>query len=104
MKSTIRKLFLVRHGDAEWNQAAGIKAATIRHSPRAVRKGPGHVSLNMRFSRTFGFRPSTGDGHQVHPHSTDHSYNLTLSVMARNILNTTSPGVSIGNLSSPLFN
>lgn len=74
--------------------------------PRNFGQGPAFVSLNMRLSRTFGFGPSTGDGHgrRVHLHSTDHRYNLTLSVMIRNIFNTTNPGIPIGNLSSPLFN
>lgn len=74
-------------------------------TPRNFGQGPGFVSLNMRFGRTFGFGPSTRSGHsrRVYLHSTDHRYNLTLSVMVRNIFNTTNRGIPIGNLSSPLF-
>lgn len=72
--------------------------------PRNFGQGPGFVSLNMRFGRTFGFGPSTGHSHHVHLHSTNHRYNLTLSVMVRNIFNRTNPGIPVGNLSSPLFN
>ncbi len=35
--------------------------------------------------------------------SSDHRYNVTLSVSARNILNHVNPGAPVGNLSSPLF-
>jgi len=35
--------------------------------------------------------------------SSDHRYNLTLSISARNLLNHVNPGQPIGNLSSPLF-
>lgn len=35
--------------------------------------------------------------------SSEHRFNLTLSVSARNILNHTNLGTPIGNLSSPLF-
>jgi len=84
-----------------FNPAPAIGGTII---PRNFGQGPGFVSLNMRFGRTFGFGPSTGNGHGMHLHSTDHRYDLTLSVMVRNILNTTNRGIPIGNLSSPLFN
>ena len=35
--------------------------------------------------------------------ATNHRYNLTLSISARNLLNHTNPGPPIGNLTSPLF-
>jgi hypothetical protein len=35
--------------------------------------------------------------------SSDHRYNLTISVSARNLFNRVNPGQPIGNLSSPLF-
>lgn len=77
--------------------------------PRNFGQGPGFVSLSLRFGRTFGFgalATSTGTHHEakVHLDSTDHRYNLTLSVVVRNIFNTPNPGIPIGNLSSPLFN
>ncbi len=76
--------------------------------PRNYAQGPGFASLNMRFGRTFGFGPeSFAGGHhksKVKLESTDHRYNLTVSVIVRNLFNLTNPGIPIGNLSSPLFN
>jgi hypothetical protein len=46
-----------------------------------------------------GGRGMFGDGGG----STEHRFNLTLSVSARNILNHLNPGTPIGNLTSPLF-
>jgi hypothetical protein len=37
------------------------------------------------------------------PGSTNHRYNLTLSVNARNVLNRENLGAPVGNLSSPSF-
>lgn len=35
--------------------------------------------------------------------STNRAYNLTLSIMARNLLNSVNPGRPVGSLSSPFF-
>ena len=44
-----------------------------------------------------GFRNIFGDA------TTEHRYNLTFAVSARNLLNHVNPGLPIGNLTSPLF-
>ena len=90
-------------------------------------QGPGFVTLNLRLSRTFGLggRTSAGlaptktanksgssgfDAVSEKPHglfhdsSTEHRFNLTLAVIVRNVLNTTNPGMPVGNLSSTYFN
>ncbi len=51
----------------------------------------------MRMGGGGGFHGIMGDG------STEHRYNVTFSVMARNLLNTTNAGLPVGNLASPLF-
>jgi hypothetical protein len=100
--------------------------------PRNYGHGPSYFSLNLRVSRTFGLgsvkapkkKPKRGAKNAasgepesgmtlgadenslqqiLHESKTDHRYNLTLSVTARNILNRVNPGIPVGNLSSPLF-
>jgi hypothetical protein len=100
--------------------------------PRNFGRGPGSVSVNMRVSKTFGFGPARegsggagpggggggggrrggggspygmGGGFQsiFGPGSTNHRYNLIVSVSARNLLNHNNPGPIIGNITSPLF-
>jgi len=95
--------------------------------PRNYGQGPGFVTLNLRLSRTFGLgggrsaatseaKPSKkggssgfgalgGELHGVfHDSATEHRFNLTVSVIVRNVLNTTNPGIPVGNLSSTYFN
>jgi hypothetical protein len=100
--------------------------------PRNYGNAPGFFSLNLRFSKTFGFGPETsaggaaaggavpggGGGHDHGPggggrgpggggmfgdSSTSRKYNLTLGVQARNLLNTLNPGTPVGTLTSPIF-
>jgi hypothetical protein len=102
-------------------------------TPRNIGNGPGQVSVNLRLSRSFGFGetssgpagPSVENEHHGGPGgppgaapgapgghgpgddhgrgSSDRRYTITLSVAARNLLNTTNLAPPIGNLSSPLF-
>ena len=88
--------------------------------------GPARVSLNMRFSKTFGFgekretaaRGGPGGGtfgrgpggpHGDHGggmfggNPSDNRYNLTFSVNARNVFNKVNLNNPIGNLSSPFL-
>jgi len=88
--------------------------------------GPARFTLNMRFSKTFGFgekketaaRGGPGGGtfgrgpggpHGDHGggmfggNSSDNRYNLTFSVNARNVFNRVNANNPIGNLSSPFF-
>jgi Carboxypeptidase regulatory-like domain/TonB dependent receptor len=64
--------------------------------------GPGHFTLNVRLSKTFGFGQSaespTG-GASAAPKR----YNVTLSVNARNVFNNVNLGTPIGTLGSHLF-
>jgi hypothetical protein len=95
--------------------------------------GPPQFTLNLRLSKTFGFGketansaaggghgggghgggprggggfgrgPGAGMGAIFGPGSTNHRYNLTFSVNARNVLNRQNLAAPIGNLSSPNF-
>ncbi len=96
-------------------------------------EGPGRFSLNLRLSKTFGFRKKAeaanagaggpgggtfgrGPGDRG-PHGgggfggrgmdggglSNYRYNLTFSVSARNVFNNVNLATPIGNLSSPLF-
>jgi hypothetical protein len=94
--------------------------------------GPPQFVLNLRLSKTFGFGketagnsagPGGGGGHGGGPRggggfgrgpragaaaifgpgNTNHRYNLTFSVNARNVLNRENLAAPIGNLSSPNF-
>jgi hypothetical protein len=95
--------------------------------------GPGSATFNLRLSKTFGFGRETkgggaGGGGDRGPRmgsglggrglssagaggnamffgggSTNRTYNLTLSIMARNLLNSVNPGPPVGSLSSPFF-
>jgi len=74
-------------------------------------RGPGQISLNVRLAKTFGFGPERGaagsaaggGGGGGNVPVTDHRYNASISVSARNVLNHTNPGPIIGNITSPLF-
>ncbi len=100
---------------------------------RNAGRGPGQVTINARLSKTFGFGPETGGapgagatpggpgGGGGHGHGggpggpgggmrgmfsdvpTNHRYNLTISISARNLLNHLNPGPVTGNITSPLF-
>ena len=95
--------------------------------------GPGNFTFNLRLSKTIGFGPegkgSTGarqdqggprggpggglggrglsGGGGGNPFgggpSTNHRYNLTFSISARNLFNSVNPAPPVGNLSSPFF-
>jgi hypothetical protein len=95
--------------------------------------GPPQLTLNLRLSKTFGFGketassapggghgggghgggprggggfgrgPGAGIGAIFGPGGTNHRYNLTFSVNARNVLNRQNLAAPIGNLSSPNF-
>ena len=80
-----------------------------RSAPSAQRSGGGMRS-GGGFGGGFGGpgggggRGSRGSGGRGGSDSlSDHHYNLTLSISARNLLNTVNPGTPIGNLGSPLF-
>ena len=90
-------------------------------------RGPGQIMLNTRIAKTFAFGSTReggnagvsglpGEGRRNAPTgpfgssggpgsapSTNHRYNLTVSMSIRNLLNHTNPGPIIGNLTSPLF-
>jgi hypothetical protein len=94
---------------------------------RNAGRGPGMISFNLRFSKTWGFGPEKGGGGAVRSSrdsgrpagpalsvpqgngglfsqpSTPRKYNLTLAMSGRNLFNHTNPGPIIGNISSPLF-
>ncbi len=90
--------------------------------------GPGYVGINMRVSKTWGFgttkfsgpsggaRAGGGGGHRGggfggfggggprgFGESSEHRYNLTASVSARNLFNSTNLNSPIGVLTSPVF-
>ena len=92
--------------------------------------GPARFTLNMRFSKTFGFGEKKeaaargggagggtfgrgpggphgggehGGGGMFGGNPSDNRYNLTFSVNARNVFNRVNLNSPIGNLSSPLF-
>src|SRR5262249_38543293 len=91
---------------------------------RNLGRGPGVISLNLRVTKTFEFgheapsaqlarSPSgTGGGNpgvfspggqQVSRSTASRRYNLMISLSTRNVLNHTTPGPIIGNITSPLF-
>jgi len=93
--------------------------------PRNFGRGPGLISVNMRLGKTFGFgtkreasagggtssggggpvalATGRGLGSLIGAPTTNHRYNLSVSLSARNVLNHTNPGPIIGNITSPLF-
>src|SRR5579885_1060242 len=101
--------------------------------PRNYGQGPAYFSLNLRLSKTFGFgakdergAPAPGGGFGggrgggrgpggggmrmgggmrggFGDSLTNHRYNLTFSVSARNLLNNVNFGMPSGNLTSPFF-
>jgi len=91
-------------------------------------RGPGQVAMNLRVSKTIGFGPAKGSqpraatgpaptggmanaqaatgrglGSLLGGATTDHRFNLILSMSIRNLLNHTNPGPINGNITSPLF-
>jgi hypothetical protein len=90
--------------------------------PRNYGQSPGYFAINLRLTKAFGFgEPLSSSGGQGggfrggagpfatrgrHSHwgaTTNRRYNLTFSISARNLLNTTNAGPVVGNLSSGLF-
>lgn len=93
--------------------------------PRNFGRGPGLISVNLRLGKTFGFGPERGESGRnsggggggnpvrmasgrglwgyIGPPSTDHRFNLSFSISARNVINHTNPGPITGNITSPLF-
>jgi hypothetical protein len=101
--------------------------------PAYFGNGPGNATVNLRLSKTFGFGrekkgggggggggdrgprmgaglggrglsgSSGGMGGFFGGGSTNRAYNLTFSIMARNLLNSLNPGPPVGSLSSPFF-
>jgi hypothetical protein len=97
--------------------------------PRNFGRGPGLITVNLRLGKTFGFgqkrEGSSGSaanpggqgggggaatmaggrglGSLIGPSSTNHRYNMSISMSARNLLNHTNPGPISGNITSPLF-
>lgn len=92
--------------------------------PRNFGSGPAFFTANMRLSKTFGFGgessgdsggfmggggpggggpPPGGGGRGGFGNATSKRYNLTFSLQASNIFNTTNAGTPIGNLASSLF-
>ena len=65
--------------------------------------GGGHGGGGTRGGGGFGRAPGAGMGAIFGPGSTNHRYNLTFSVNARNVLNRENLGPPVGNLSSPSF-
>jgi hypothetical protein len=114
-------LVLTPFGAFDPNPAAG--AAII---PRNYGQGTAFFTMNLRLSRTFGFgeaksskkkAKAKGGGARESPPaldnsgfsglardlSTEHRYNVTISILVRNLFNTVNPGLPTGNLSSPWF-
>ena len=119
--------------------AAGVKTTAygcfnLAAQPRQIGipinegTGPGRFTLNMRFSKTFGFgekketaggrgssrgdtfgrgpggpRGDHGGGGMLGGNPSNNRYNLTFSVNARNVFNKVNANNPIGNLSSPSF-
>ena len=65
--------------------------------PRNFGSGSPYFTLSLRVSREFSL------GRMLIPGKAERPYKLRLSVSARNLLNTSNPGLPIGNLTSPLF-
>jgi hypothetical protein len=91
-------------------------------------RGPGQIAMNLRVAKTIGFGPEKagsskaasapapsggmanaqaatgrGLGGLIGGATSDHRYNLILSMSIRNLLNHTNPGPINGNITSPLF-
>ena len=93
--------------------------------PHNYGQGPAYCTLNFRISRTFGFGGGEGRRAQagarkdsslvpagadetsvkslLRDPSTEHRFNLTVALQARNAMNHMNSGLPIGNLSSPLL-
>jgi hypothetical protein len=96
--------------------------------PRNFGRGPGQISLNVRVAKLWGFGAERGGsaakpadtpapagpanpnlasgggmGALIRGPVTNHRYNLSIGMSARNVLNHTNPGPIIGDITSPLF-
>jgi hypothetical protein len=102
------------------------QATAVAHPiPIYYGNGPANFTFNLRLSKTFGLGPDMRKGTQAQdqggtssgssfgvprgmggmfgPSNTTRRYNLTITAMARNLLNTWNPGTPIGNLASTMF-
>jgi hypothetical protein len=71
-------------------------------------RGPGTISLNVRFGKTFNVGPKPENAAQDSRRSSEQAdvkrpYRFSISMETQNILNHTNPGPIIGNITSPLF-
>jgi hypothetical protein len=96
--------------------------------PRNFGRGPGQISVNLRVAKLFGFGAERGSasktpaasapgggpanpnlasgggmGNLIRGPVTNHRYNLSIGMSARNLLNHTNAGPITGNITSPLF-
>lgn len=71
--------------------------------PRNLGTGYGSFTINLRASRTWGFGELAAAANAASNVATMQRYSITLSVEARNLLNTVNPGIPVGVLTSPLF-
>jgi hypothetical protein len=96
--------------------------------PRNFGRGPGQISLNVRVAKLWGFGAERGGsvaksgdapvpsgpanpnlasgggmGNLIRGPVTNHRYNLSVGMSARNSLNHTNPGPITGDITSPLF-
>src|SRR5262245_46761663 len=60
-------------------------------------RGPGTMSVNLRVTTTFSLGPKRAAAADRRP------YTLSFAMASRNLLNHTTPGPIIGNITSPLF-
>ena len=115
-------VILTSYGLLDPNPAAG-ETIIGRNDGR----GPGQIAMNLRVAKTIGFGPlkegakassgqaasggmanaqaATGGGirNVIGSPTSDHRFNLILSMSIRNLLNHTNPGPINGNITSPLF-
>ena len=115
-------LIATRYGLLDPNPIAGEQLLG-----RNFGRGPALITANLRVAKTIGLGPERGSSKEqvptagsggmaqaptaggrglrglVGPASTNHRYNLSLSMSIRNLLNHTNPGPIVGNVTSPLF-
>ena len=65
--------------------------------PRNFGSGAAYFTVSLRLSREFSL------GRLLIPGKAERPYKLRMSASARNLLNTSNPGLPVGNLGSPLF-
>lgn len=92
-----------KYGNFNLAPAAGDKII-----PRNFGRGTGSFTVNLRISRTFGFRQreqtdARGTSQDTQRKPVPAKYNLTVAFAFQNLFNTANLAPPIGNLSSPLF-